>query len=210
MYLVRERRISRTGEEYFHIVTTTQGQDCENLRFFEYKSVKARNSGWGEAQLPRDILSKSAIAGQGLREGRVKMTSNRLWRKFTLFYVLAKLRFGNSYRTNVCNLRWRWHRAIPLEATPNWTTRDRTSRQPTIGPQSNPRWGLEATHTDLEAGHNDPCEVSAGCHDVPSRVASRSHVRVAWRSQGTNFKTKIFNSVSAIDFFCGRIPLLAG
>ena len=37
-------------------------------------------------------------------------------------------------------------------------------------------------------------EVRAGCLEVSSRVASRSHVRVASRSQGTNFETKIFNS----------------
>ena len=48
------------------------------MRFLEYKSIKAQNSGRGEAQLPRDTLSKSAIAGQGLRERRVKMISNRL------------------------------------------------------------------------------------------------------------------------------------
>ena len=34
-------------------------------------------------------------------------------------------------------------------------------------------------------------KVSAGCLEVPSRVASRYHVRVASRSQGTNFETKI-------------------
>ena len=61
------------------------------------------------------------------------------------------------------------------------------------------------------------------------RVASRSHVRVASRSQGTNFETKIFNfrcflalstetsfttthyypkyDFWALQFFCGRIPL---
>ena len=41
-----------------------------------------------------------------------------------------------------------------------------------------------------------PCgclEVRAGCLEVSSWVASRSHVRVASRSQGTNFETKIFN-----------------
>ena len=36
-------------------------------------------------------------------------------------------------------------------------------------------------------------EVRTGCLKVSSRVASRSHVRVASRSQGTNFETKIFN-----------------
>ena len=35
--------------------------------------------------------------------------------------------------------------------------------------------------------------VRAGCLEVPSRVASRSHVQVASRSQGTNFETKFFN-----------------
>ena len=36
-------------------------------------------------------------------------------------------------------------------------------------------------------------EVRAGCLEVSSRVASRSHVRVTSRSQGKNFETKIFN-----------------
>ena len=36
-------------------------------------------------------------------------------------------------------------------------------------------------------------EVRAGCFEVSSRVALRSHVRVAWRSQGTNFETKVLN-----------------
>ena len=36
-------------------------------------------------------------------------------------------------------------------------------------------------------------EVHAGYLEVPLRVASRSHVRVASRSQGRNFETKIFN-----------------
>ena len=36
-------------------------------------------------------------------------------------------------------------------------------------------------------------EVRAGCLEVSPRVASRSHVRVAWRSQRTNFETKILN-----------------
>ena len=35
-------------------------------------------------------------------------------------------------------------------------------------------------------------EVRAGCLQVSSRVASRSHVRVTSRSQGKNFETKIF------------------
>ena len=35
--------------------------------------------------------------------------------------------------------------------------------------------------------------IIAACLEVPSRVASRSHVRVASRSQGRNFETKIFN-----------------
>ena len=71
-----------------------------------------------------------------------------------------------------------------------------------------------------------PC---AGCLEVLSRDALRSHVQVASRSQGTNFETNILNSrcflalptktsfstphyypkyeVRAIEFFCGRIPL---
>ena len=84
----------------------------------------------------------------------------------------------------------------------------------------------------IAACHEDRAgclEVRAGCLKVSSQVASRSHVRVASRSQGTNFGTKIFNfrcflalptkmsfttphhypkyEVWAIEFFCGRIPL---
>ena len=41
--------------------------------------------------------------------------------------------------------------------------------------------------------HAGCLEARAGRLEVSSRVASRSHVRVASRSQGTNFETKIFN-----------------
>ena len=36
-------------------------------------------------------------------------------------------------------------------------------------------------------------EVRLGCLEIPSQVASRSHVRPASRSQETTFETKIFN-----------------
>ena len=53
-------------------------------------------------------------------------------------------------------------------------------------------WGLEyliSYHCGLPQ-----LKVRAGCLEVSSQVASRSHVRVASRSQGTNFEIKIFNS----------------
>ena len=49
-------------------------------------------------------------------------------------------------------------------------------------PRGNPLSDLEATRTDLEIGN-----------ELSLQVASRSHVRDALRSQGTNFETKIFN-----------------
>ena len=87
----------------------------------------------------------------------------------------------------------------------------------------------------LRSDRGLPWILMAGCLEVKSRVASRSvqvasrsHVRVASRSQGTNFGTKIFNfrcffvpsdrfttpeifpkyEVWAINFFCGRIPFI--
>ena len=52
----------------------------------------------------------------------------------------------------------------------------------TSGPCSLPRGSIA-----------DCLEVRGDCQEVSSRVASKSHVRVASRSQGTNFETKIFS-----------------
>ena len=67
-------------------------------------------------------------------------------------------------------------------------------------------WDLEATRTkELTATRNEstrqPARSSrginiypiAGCLQLSTRVALSSYVRVASKSQGTNFETKIFN-----------------
>ena len=58
-------------------------------------------------------------------------------------------------------------------------------------------WGvvqLVSYHRGLPRGPwGLPRGLIAGCLEVQSRVASRSHVQVASRYQGTNFETKIFN-----------------